>query len=313
MKKLLYLLIVCSSNLSFGQNPVEAPKPLPEIRIITENEIGGNRKVHAEIEISDYPRAEHWGYCGIELRGNSTMLAEKKSYDFEFRSILGEELATSIFGFPYEEDFVLLANSYDKSFVRNALAFEMWDVLGHYTPKYVYCNLYINDEFQGLYMLAEKVKVDHNRIRVEDETRGSETPINTGFLIKMDWDAYEFNFGYQYESIGQYPLHFDFVFPKTKKKMDRGRRSYAQVRLKIMAPSFQDLLLDSNDRENPHYSEYINVNSFADYFLVNELCKNPDGLKTSMYLHMPSSYSGDTVFPKNSMGPIWDMDLGWPV
>ncbi|NRA12418.1 MAG: CotH kinase family protein [Crocinitomicaceae bacterium] len=310
MKKLLFILTVCWSNIVFGQNPVEPPKGIPEIRLITELEIVNDLKVTAEIKISDYPRSEIWRNCGIELRGNSTLLAEKKSYDFEFRTRLGEELTETIFGFPPEEDFVLLANSYDKSFSRNALAFEMWDALGHYTPKYVYCNLYLNDEFQGLYMLAEKIKVDEWRVQVMDPKKSMEQPIHNGFMVKMDWDASDYSMGYEHGSIGKRVLNYDFVYPK-RKKLKWKIRYEAQEQLSLMGHAFEELLhLDSVGRSYKHYSEVVDINSFVDYFLVNELCKNPDGLKTSMYLYRYSNYLNDSVLPKIFIGPIWDMDLG---
>lgn len=307
-KKLSFLLFLCFAHIVAAQNPIEPPKDLPTIRIQTEYSINKSWKVKAQISIEDTVRGERELHCGIELRGNSTLLAEKKSYDFELRTAGDEELTESILGFPQEEDFVLLANYYDKSFARNALAFKMWEVLGHYTPKYVYCNLYLNDEYQGLYMLVEKVKADQNRIDLKTEYRAGEQGFSVPFMVKLDWES-NYNFGYR-RTIGNHPLNYNLVYPKAK-KLDWRSRNAIESQLELMTASFEDLLKEPEERRSDPYSKIIDVNSFVDYFLVNELCKNPDGFKTSTHLYKPTVYASDGIHPKISIGPIWDMDLGF--
>ena len=85
----------------------------------------------------------------------------------------------------------------------------------------------------------------------------------------------------------------------------------AKFQLNTMTSSFEDLLIAPEDRKNDPYDDIIDLNSFVDYFLVNELCKNPDGFKTSAYLYQPTAYELDPTPSKISVGPIWDMDLGF--
>lgn len=309
MKNLVFLLILCCTINVGAQNPIEPAKYLPEIHIQTEYGIYAGDKVKAKISFIDIGFQHRELNCGIELRGNSTLLVDKKSYDFELISSSDEELAQSIFGFPAEEDFVLLANSYDKSFVRNALAFKMWELLGHYAPKYIYCNLYLNGELQGLYMLAEKVKADLNRIDLRAGITQNGNLLDYGFMVKLDWESSPHDFGYYHRTIGHNELDYSFVSPK-ESKVGWGNGNAIEAQLKSMASSFEDILVAPEKRVSAPYSDLIDVNSFVDFFLVNELCKNPDGLKTSTYLYHPAYYELDKNPQKISVGPIWDMDLG---
>ena len=92
--------------------------------------------------------------CGIKGRGNSTWSAAKKPCTVKF------DKRHSLYGYPQDKNWVLLANYYDPSFVRNETAFFIGRYLSKldYTPKSAFSTFYLNDRFQGLYQLSEKKK-----------------------------------------------------------------------------------------------------------------------------------------------------------
>ena len=65
---------------------------------------------------------------------------------------------------PAEHDWILNAPYSDKSLVRNVLAYDLANALGHYAPRTRFCELFLNDAYQGVYVLIEKIKRDKNRV-----------------------------------------------------------------------------------------------------------------------------------------------------
>ena len=136
--KLLNLKISLLQIATFGavsiSNGQTAPK-LPVLKINTASPINPSRKTFATIEVTQNSKTRT-DTIGIEYHGNSTLNAVKHSYDIEFRDSKQQDKPTEIFGFPMGEDFILLANYFDRSFVRNAVAFKIWSTLGYYTSRY---------------------------------------------------------------------------------------------------------------------------------------------------------------------------------
>ncbi len=299
------LLIVSTVYVSCG-NSIETvkDKPVAGIWINTHySEIDTNKKSPASIAIVLNSTTVYDGLCGIEYHGNSTMRAAKMSYDFELRTKEGIEATHSILNFGPEEDFVLLANYFDKSFARNALAFHLWEELGHYVPKYHYCHLYINAEYQGLYTLVEKIKVDEHRLNLNATTTSKKWNADEPYLLKLDW-----GYGYIGSSAtsitGRY-ISYDLIYPN-KKKIAYFQEDQIRHEMDEMNRSLKNIL--TQDTGIQHYSKLINTRSFVDLFIVNELSKNPDGFKTSTYLYRDGPYNGSN---KITIGPLWDFDLAF--
>ena len=101
---------------------------------------------------------------GIKLRGNSTMSADKKPFKVKFDS------KQSLFGLEKAKEWVLLANYYDKSNLRNYLAYQTahkLDNLG-FNPSHIMIDVYFNDEYYGLFTLCEQMEVNPGRVDIED-------------------------------------------------------------------------------------------------------------------------------------------------
>lgn len=101
----------------------------------------------------------------IRGRGNATWKDyPKKPYRIKFSS------KESPFGFPANKDWVLLAEYNDHSFLRVPYMCEVSKAAGaQYTINYQHVNLYLNGEYQGLYILTDQVKTGKNRVNVEDD------------------------------------------------------------------------------------------------------------------------------------------------
>ena len=120
---------------------------------------------------------------GIEIRGSSSQMFDKKSYGFETWDEIGEDLNTSLGGFPEEEDWILYGPYSDKSLVRNVLIYELSNNMGQYASKTKFYELEINGDFHGIYVLMEKIKRDKNRV---DISKNKAEDITGGYIIKID-------------------------------------------------------------------------------------------------------------------------------
>lgn len=300
MNKLgLVSVLVVIKFLCFGQKdfkpciyPQNKIEELPEMFLDIPSTFYASKRVDAA-----YSTGGLNGKCAIEYHGNSTRVAAKRSYDLEFRTPGGLETSQRILGLPYCTGIILLANVFDPSMLRNALAFDLWDQLGNTSAEYTFCNLYVDSAYQGVYMVTEKIRtVD----RLIDESQWKSHPdLKDPFFMKIDWE----NEG-SVRIVGLYdwPLQAKVYDPKPYTNKWIGYNKELETYFEKVNRSLNSII--SDDKKNIHYSETINENSFVDYFLVSELTKNPDAYHSSVFFF--SSLDG-----KLTMGPIWDFDLAF--
>ncbi len=244
---------------------------------------------------------------GIELRGKtSQLLSDKKPYAFELRDAKGRKRPASLLGMPEEHDWVMLAPFADKTLLRDLFGFGLanrFTALG-YVPRMKPIELFINDEYKGVYILGEKIKRDETRLNIADFSK--DTSINS-FVIKIDKESgFLFN---EYWTSHVPPRHaldrqvvrFLFHHPKPE-NVTAKQAKY----IKQWIRNFEDTLLSPNfANPNGGYRNVLDVPSFIDFFLMNELVRNVDGLRISTFFHK----NDDRIDPKLHAGPVWDYNL----
>lgn len=224
----------------------------------------------------------------IKGRGNSTWGEPKKPYAIKL------DKKKEVLGFPKHKRWVLLANYYDKSNLRTEIAFNLSRLSAEhskpgmkYTPRTRFVTLTMNGQYQGLYQLTEQLKIDDNRVDVGDD----------GFLVEIDYRAYE-----DPENIIFRISHIPEPLVIKDPDVIKGDDNYNYV--KDFIQKADDALFSDNFKDdNTGYKKYIDIPSFIDWFLVNEITKNNDSsYYTSCYMNL--SRDG-----KLKMGPVWDFDL----
>ncbi len=292
----MVLVVVC-----LGQNdenlaciyPKNNPSLLPELFLETQGQINFVKRVDAT-----WTNGTQQGKCAIEFHGNSTRKAAKRSYDLEFKSEIGGDVSKQILGLPNTESIVLLANVFDPTMLRNALAFDVWSHLDHTAAGYSFCQVYLNGEYQGLYLATEKIR-KINRLIDPNACTSNPDLLRKPFLLKIDWE----NEGaVQIQGVTDWPFKGKVLDPKPFTDKWIGYDPELENYFKIINRSLNTILQTTKD--SLPYSHYIDVTSFVDYFLVSELSKNPDAYHSSLFL-----FSGDAG--KLTVGPIWDFDLAF--
>lgn len=243
---------------------------------------------------------------GIEIRGSSSSGFPQKSYGFETRDINGTQKDTNILGMPSEHDWILYAPYDDKTCIRNVLTYDIANKTGHYASRTQLCELVIDGQYQGIYVMMEKVKRDNNRIDIAKllPTDISGDDLTGGYILKIDRNDGPGSFwNSSFLTSSGTNIGFVHVYPKYTDIVPQ-QRSYIQS----YVDSFE-VALDGPDFADPSigYRKYADVNSFIDYFILNELSKNVDGYRLSTYFYKDKQSNGG----KLTIGPAWDYNLGW--
>lgn len=210
----------------FGEMP-EAPtgnvefssSNLPLILIDTDSlRITQREKITARMRIinkgteqrntADDPANDYDGFVGIKIRGNSSAAFTQKRYTIELRNNDGSERKASLLGMPADDDWVLLGPYNDRSMMRDAMACQLWNSMGHWAPRTCYAELLLNGEYRGVYLVMEKIKQGADRINISklkpEDVEGQE--LTGGYILRIDApDAEEVTFPSTVDGVGSAP------------------------------------------------------------------------------------------------------------
>lgn len=296
-----------SSNLPIvlintnGQSIPDEPKIQAELKIIDNGP--GIRNY-----LTDAPA--YIGNIGIEKRGSSSQMFPKKSYGIEIWDALGNDIDTALLGMPSESDWILNANYTDKSFMRNVLAYQVWQNMGYYATRYKFVEVALNGQYIGIYIFSEKIKRDKNRLDIAklspDQNTGD--PVTGGYIFKIDKTTGTGGAGWTspfppYAHPNGQTIYFQYDYPD-ETDITTAQKTY----IKNYVNSFETALNGFNFADtNIGFRKYAIENTFIDYFLVNEISKNVDGYRISTFLNKERDSKGGKI----RMGPVWDYDIAW--
>ncbi|MCR4736523.1 MAG: CotH kinase family protein [Treponema sp.] len=238
----------------------------------------------------------------LKGRGNSSWGTGKNPYTFKF------DEKHKILGMKKSKRWVLLANYFDRSMLRNRLASYMGTKIFNSTwnASFEPANLYVNGVYCGTYDLGEQIKIESKRVNIqsmgdikksdyEDVNGDGKKNINDGgFLAEIDFrNGEKFNF---YSD--EYHLPFNLRDPDDN--LSTEQFNYAKNKINAI-----ERMLVADDFAS-NYKDYIDEASMIDWWLVNEFSRNNDAIfQTSVYMYY------NPVDGKMYMGPGWDFDLGF--
>ena len=248
----------------------------------------------------------------IARRGSTSFRWPKRSYKFELRDEVGRDEPSAILDLPADSDWILYGPyRFDRALMRNALIYELSNQIGRYAPRTRYVELFLSTGgdllgphyYQGLYSLVEKIKRAPDRVDVSPlrPRHDAEPEITGGYLLKIDrGDPGDQGLWAAGQTIWLVDPKEDEITPTQSAWL----RSYLDdFGAALAADDFAD--------PERGYARFIDADSWIDYHLLNELTRNPDGTRLSMYLHKPRG-------GRLAMGPVWDFDramqgdpVGW--
>ncbi len=252
------------------------------------------------------PFNNYRGKIGIEIRGSSSQMFPKKQYAVETRDTAGNDASVSLLGLPEESDWVLSAPYNDKSLMRDVLIYRLARSVGKYASRAKYCELVLNREYMGVYILLEKIKRNKNRVNISKLTPADTVgdALTGGYIIKVDKIEGQDTQGW-YSRFPPYlyawqKTLYQYHYPK-QEDIVQPQRAYIQsfvdgFETTILSPDYADSSLG--------YPRLIDIGSFVDVLLLNELGKNVDAYRLSAFMYKDKDSKGGKLV----MGPIWDFN-----
>lgn len=314
MKRFLLILLLLPASCINGQTFTDSDLP---IIVVTTNggvPIPDDPRVAAHMGIIDNgpgirnyltdPFTNYDGRIEIEIRGSTSQQYPKKGYAFETQYSDGSNLEAALLGMPIENDWILYGPYPDKTCIRNVLTFDLARQMGHYASNTRFCELTINGNYRGLYVLMERIKRDQNRVNIQNlHTPTWEDTITGGYIMKVDKLTGEVGASWasNYDNEVIFQFHdpeFDELYPPQISYMQNYIDEFEDV---LYGPNFDDPLTG--------YPYYIDKTSFYDFFILQELGRTVDGYRSSSFFHKDkNALNWDS---KIYAGPMWDFNLSY--
>lgn len=247
------------------------------------------------------PPNNYDGWIDIELRGSASLNYPKQQYRFETQDSQRNNLNVSLMGLPEENDWILYGPYDDQSLIRNVLAYALSNDIGRYASRTRFCELVLNNDYRGVYVLMEKIKRDKNRVNISklDSLDKIGDAVTGGYIFKFDKDKGE-NVGGWWSNRGIfYQYHYPAADEIIKEQKNYLRDFMNQFETAMMRTDIAD--------SNAGYPKFIDLASFVDHFILCEYCKNIDAYRISNYMHKDRDSKGG----KLTEGPIWDFNLAF--
>ena len=283
-----------------GQKIPDEPRIVADMGLIFNGE--------GAINSIDDPWNEYEGVISIERRGESSKEFAKKSFSLELQNADGSNNNVSLLGLPEENDFVLYGPFSDQTLVKNVLSYELFRITGRWAPRTRYIELILNGEYEGVYVLTEKLKRDENRVDIDKLTPEdvSSPELTGGYILRKDKTGGSLAEEWWKSPVKQ-PYHatmwYEYFDPKYA-DLTADQAGY----IRDWMQEFDGVLSGSGfgDPENG-YRKYIKTKSFIDMMFLNEISKGIDNYVFSNYFHKENDDDGGQLVA----GPPWDYNLGY--
>lgn len=259
----------------------------------------------------------------ITGRGNSTWNYPKKSYSIKLDD------PVDMLGMGSARSWILLSNVEDNTYLRNKITYDMAVDAGMTgAPESRYIDLYINHEYNGMYLLCEKIEPGDTRIPMTDlgleneklnkemesaepaytelskgvHLGSSPKDISGGYIVERD----EYSKYISEISGFRTPLLGDLYVIKSPEYASAEEVDY----ISRLFVDMEEAVVSGdgiNGTTGESYLHYIDLRSFAQKYMIEEICKNNGGGATSSYFYKPEDAVSTQIFG----GPVWDYDKAY--
>ncbi len=313
IKQTLSLLTLLAVNPIHAQNTEPSTDPIPQITICTSDKINKDEEVEGSFFWQDTASerrilcqdASNWPRIAIKYRGHSSMQFQKKQYSVTFLDEEGQKTERPIGHLAAAEEWILRTPYIDRSFMRDALALKLGFKMGlsrgdqYAAPRTQMVEVFVNDDYLGIFILTEKIEPGPNKVPINKIKEGQNK-----FEYIMEVSARD----YQYKT--PHGTMLNLRYPSLKKLEKIGKKyphfpNHVIKQIHSELDAFENALA-SDDFKDPEkgYRAYLDIPSIVDYFIVQELTKNVDGFRRSVFFYR--AHDG-----KFHLGPLWDFDIAW--
>lgn len=261
------------------------------------------KKLNATLDVFNCEEKIKSAELTIKGRGNSSWKnAPKKSYTIKFKE------KQNFLGLGENKSFALVANYFDKTLLRNMTSYELaknvFDKMP-WNPGTKCVQLFINNVYQGVYLAVETIKISGSRVDIPDVSKCDNIDEfeKFGFILEIDSRQDE-DFNFETEKNVPFSLKEpggEDLQPSVKESLQE--KIIEKIQIAENAVYSEDF---ANPESETYYGKFLDVDSFVDWWLMEELAKNTDSnFYSSCYVYFKPDEK------KLFMGPVWDFDLGW--
>jgi len=250
--------------------------------------------------LSDHPAVSI--EANIKYRGNSSLHFDKKSYLVKFVDEYGEDKKSKVMGMPEHSTWVLNGPFLDRTMMRNYLCMNVSAEIMGYAPRVRYCELFVDGDYKGVYLMMETVSYGADRVNV---TKYKDGDIVSSYILRADRGDEPLN---ELNQFSEYTMRMPADTEKNKYALTVEYPSKSSLTHDLKETIEKDFsrfekALYSFDYDDEVYgaSSFVNINSFVDYFIINEFFQNYDAGIYSTYFHKD-------VRDKIYIGPVWDFN-----
>lgn len=233
--------------------------------------------------------------ANIRYRGNSSRFFDKKSYSIHLVDSDGNENPEELAGMTSHNEWILNGPFLDRTYIRNYLCMNISGEIMDYAPNVRYCELFVDGEYQGLYLLMESISYGEGRIELNKTDNDADI---TSFIVRWDRAGkgdYELN-NYTYYTYRSDVSALDVRYPG-KNTITEAKYNYINDQISQIEKTLYSMSLWE---ENDDYTDYIDLDSFAEYFIINEFFRNVDAGKFSTFYYKDVRGKVKTV--------VWDFN-----
>jgi len=211
----------------------------------------------------------------MKIRGGSSISYPKKSYEIDLKE---DKIISNI---PKDDDYILNANFIDKTFLRHVISFNIFREMDseNIAPNTDYTQLYINDNYQGLYVIMEKM---------DKSTIGINQDDSLSFIFK---EPHIFRKDYS-KIVPQKKDNFhQQTYPKIEKQ---NHATYVE--------EVRSFILESNNSIfTKNIDTLFDIDNVVDWHLLLLMTNNSDGILKNFYLYKINTQTPMRITP-------WDYD-----
>ena len=219
-------------------------------------------------------------HASVRIRGNSSKWFYKKSYMVHILDEDGSRKNVSVMGMSKASEWVLNGPCLDRTLIRNYLCYNVSGQIMEYAPDVRFCEVFLNGEYRGVYLMVEAITRDEGRINL---TKTGESQDVTGWLVRWDRERKRDTpvDNYTYYSFQAGVSGMDLRYPGkdtlTPEKLDFVESDVSRIERSIYSSDLSD--------KKKGYQAYLDVEAFAQYFVINEFFGNVDAGRFSTYLY----------------------------
>lgn len=279
---------------------------LPIVNINTNNQIipgednDKDNYIISDIDIYDRKKINILGQnnkkyqARIRYRGRSSIKFDKKGYLLKFIDKNNKKENVKFLGMPKDNEWVLHGPFIDKTLIRNYMWYNIGQEIMHNAPKTRFLELYVDNTYKGVYLAVESVsQSEKSRVKMASIHKNS---ITTSYLLQLDTDKGNEITGLNSFSKYTYkmddPIYLTIKYPNDEELTEEVKKYIYDD-----FAAFEKMLYSFDYKE---YKKYIDVDSFVNYFIINEFSQNYDAGYLSTYIYKD-------IFGKYKMY-IWDFN-----